>query len=110
MRARDPIIRAVLFAGSVLLFTALLRAQADVPPDEITQESLKFARAYGAVEENFMEPIDPDRMVFDGGIRGMLSALDPFSSFFDPDQFEQLKQFTQGKARGFGSVLYVSPG
>lgn len=110
MRARDPIIRAVLFAGSVLLFTALLRAQADVPPDEITQESLKFARAYGAVEENFTEPIDPDRMVFDGGIRGMLSALDPFSSFFDPDQFEQLKQFTQGKARGFGSVLYVSPG
>jgi carboxyl-terminal processing protease len=40
----------------------------------------------------------------------MLSALDPFSSFFDPDQFEQLRQFTQGKARGFGSVLYVQPG
>ena len=57
-----------------------------------------------------MDPVDPDRMVFDGGIRGMLSALDPFSSFFDPDQFEQLKQFTQGKSRGFGSVLYVSPG
>lgn len=110
MRAREPIIRAVLFAGSVLLATSLLRAQEDVPADEVTRETLKFTQVYGVLEQNFMDPVDPDRTVFDGGIRGMLSALDPFSSFFDPDQFEQLKQFTQGKARGFGSILYVSPG
>lgn len=110
MLVRDPIIRAALLAGSVLLAISLLRAQEDVPADEVTRETLKFTQVYGVLEQNFMDPLDPDRMVFDGGIRGMLAALDPFSSFFDPDQFEQLKQFTQGKARGFGSVLYVSPG
>ena len=110
MLARELIIRAALLAGSVLLAISPLRAQEDVPDDEVTLEALKFTQVYGVLEHNFMDPVDPDRMVFDGGIRGMLSALDPFSSFFDPDQFEQLKQFTQGKSRGFGSVLYVSPG
>jgi carboxyl-terminal processing protease len=105
-----PITRTSLLACSLLLAAPLRPAEDDAPSDDLTQESLKFAKVYGVLERNFMDPIDPDRLVFDGGIRGMLSTLDPFSSFFDPDQFEQLKQFTQGKARGFGSVLYVSPG
>ncbi len=81
-----------------------------MPADDVTEESLKFTQVYGLLEENYVEPLDPDRSIFDGGIRGMLSALDPFSSFFDPAQFEQLQQFARGKARGFGSILYVSPG
>ncbi|MFB3920202.1 MAG: S41 family peptidase [Terriglobia bacterium] len=110
MRVRVAIIRVFLFAGSLLLVASLPRAQEQIPDDEVTHETLKFTQIYGVLEQNFMEPLDPDRAVFDGGIRGMLSALDPFSNFFDPEQFEQLKQFTQGKARGFGSVLYVSAG
>ena len=43
-------------------------------------------------------------------MRGMLSTLDPFSAFFDRDQFELLKQQTRGEALGFGSILYVTPG
>ena len=80
------------------------------PPDEVTTESLKFTQAYGAIQENFADPVDPDSAVLDGGIRGMLSALDPFCSFFDKDQFELLKQQTRGEALGFGSILYVTPG
>ena len=80
------------------------------PSDEVTVESLKFTQAYSAIQENFAEPTDPDSVVLDGGIRGMLSALDPFCSFFDHDQFEMLKQQTRGEALGFGSILYVTPG
>ena len=80
------------------------------PSDKVTTESLKFTQAYGAIQENFADPVDPDRAVLDGGIRGMLSALDPFCSFFDKDQFDLLKQQTRGEALGFGSILYVTPG
>ena len=110
MNPRVPVIRAIALAGSALFLTSLLRSQSEVPADEVTQQSLKFTQVYGLLEENYVEPLDPDRSIFDGGIRGMLSALDPFSSFFDPEQFEQLQQFARGKARGFGSILYVSPG
>ncbi len=81
-----------------------------MPDDEVTQHSLRFAKIYALLEQNYVEPLDPDHSIFDGGIRGMIRTLDPFSSFLDAEQFEQFKQQAQGKARGFGSVLYVQPG
>ena len=84
--------------------------QSSTPADDVTVETLKFTEVYSAVQRNFAEAVDPDRTVLNGGIRGMLSALDPFCSFFDRDQFELLKQQTRGEALGFGSILYVTPG
>ncbi len=102
--------RALLLAAGLLVCAPALAPQSEVPSDEVSTEVLKFTRVYGVVADNYVDAVDPDQTIFNGGIRGMLSALDPFSSFFDSDQFEQLRQFTQGKARGFGSVLYVQPG
>ena len=89
---------------------AVAFSQSSPPSDAVTVESLKFTETYGAIQSNFADPVDPDAVVLDGGIRGMLSALDPFCSFFDRDQFEMLKQQTRGEALGFGSILYVTPG
>jgi carboxyl-terminal processing protease len=100
----------MLLGASLLVFAPALVPQNEVPADEVTAEVLKFTRVYGVIADNYVDAIEPDHTIFNGGIRGMLSALDPFSSFFDPDQFEQLKQFTEGKVRGFGSILYVQPG
>ena len=89
---------------------AYVSAQSSLPSDKVTVESLKLTEAYSAVQENFSEEVDPDRAIFDGCIRGMLAALDPFSAFFDRQQFELLQEQTRGKALGFGSILYVTPG
>jgi carboxyl-terminal processing protease len=62
------------------------------------------------VEANHADPINPDQAILEGGVRRMLSTLDPFSAFLNQDQFEQLKQQTQGRAVGFGTILYVTPG
>jgi carboxyl-terminal processing protease len=43
-------------------------------------------------------------------IPGMLRRLDPHSVFFDPQQFEQLKQLETSTRKGFGSVVSVLPG
>ena len=69
-----------------------------------------FSRVYQVVEAHYVDPINPDAAILDGAIRGMLTALDPFSSFFDPDQFQQLRQQQRGKSKGFGSILYVQSG
>jgi carboxyl-terminal processing protease len=110
LNLRVPIVCTIAVTGTILFLGSPLCSQSEIPADEVTQQALKFTQVYGLLEENYMEPLDADRAIFDGGIRGMLSALDPFSSFFDPAQFEELQQFTRGKARGFGSILYVSPG
>jgi carboxyl-terminal processing protease len=94
----------------LLLIPALLFPQAVPPTDPVTHESLKFAQIYGLLQSHYVDPIDPDHVIFDGAIRQMLSTLDPFSAFFDRQQFKQLQEQTRGEALGFGSILYVQPG
>lgn len=94
----------------MLLVPSMLFPQAVPPNDPVTQESLKFARIYGLLQEHYVDPIDPDHAIFDGAIRQMLGTLDPFSAFFDRQQFKQLEEQTRGEALGFGSILYVQPG
>jgi len=104
------LIQITALAAGVLLASAFFYGQAGPLQDEVTREALRFTQVYTAVKENFVELVDPDRAIFDGGIRGLLAALDPFSAFFDRDQFAMLQQQVRGEARGFGSILYVQPG
>ena len=102
--------RIIFLAGLLLLTPALLFPQTSPPKDAVTQGSLKFARIYGLLQEHYVSPIDPDHAIFDGAIRRMLDTLDPFSAFFDRQQFKLLQEQTRGESIGFGSILYVKPG
>jgi carboxyl-terminal processing protease len=114
LRYRALIFQRTLFFAAISLLPALLTAQtqpaSEFSSEGVGQASLKFAQIYSAIQQNYMGPIDPDHAIFDGGVRGMLSTLDPFSAFFDREQFELLKQQTRGEALGFGSILYLTPG
>jgi carboxyl-terminal processing protease len=106
-RSLKPVALAALAA---LAFGATALTQDAVPSDDVTQKSLVFAGVYSLIEKNYVDPVNPDAAILEGGIRGMLATLDPFSAFFNPDQFATLKQQAQGRAVGFGTVLYVTPG
>ena len=109
MKATVRIRRSILPAAVILLVSHGLFAQdSTAPPDDVAAETTKFSALYAKIEQNYMGPVDPDHAIFDGGIRGMLSALDPFCAFLDRDQFELMKQQARGQAIGFGSILYVS--
>lgn len=81
-----------------------------VDTDAVAASATEIARVYAALEANAFDPVDPDHVILDGGIRQGLAALDPFSSFFDSDQFRQLQEQQRGQAVGFGSILYVEEG
>ncbi|HEV2423507.1 MAG TPA: S41 family peptidase [Terriglobia bacterium] len=87
-------------------------AAADSGPgdDPVAASATEVARVYAALEANAIDPVDPDHVILDGGIRQALATLDPFSSFFDSDQFRQLQEQQRGEAVGFGSILYVQEG
>lgn len=99
---------AVTLVATVLAGSAF--SQDTVPSDEVTEASLKFARVFALVEERHADPVNPDTAILEGGVRRMLSTLDPFSAFFNQSQFALLKEQTQGRAVGFGTILYVTPG
>jgi len=101
---------AFVAALSLLVAPELFPQAAPAPPDDVAGQALRFTALYGAIEQHYADPIDPDHVIFDGGIRGMLSALDPFCAFLDRDQFELMQQQARGESVGFGSILYVSVG
>ena len=109
LKVPAPILRPTLLAALLFLVAPGLYPQtSSAPSDDVTAQAMKFTAIYGALEQHYVEPVDPDHAIFDGGIRGMLSALDPFCAFLDRDQFELMKQQARGESIGFGSILYVS--
>lgn len=104
----------------ILLALALALAAQQAPPaapantgpdksEELAKQLRRFAMIYGAVEENYADPVDAS-VVYRAAIPGMLSRLDPYTVFFDPDQFHQLQQQQQSKVEGFGTIVSVLPG
>ena len=82
---------AVVFAMLVsALVGGLFGRSALATEDKIPQHYKTFTAALSAVEKSFVNQVEPDRLVY-GAIRGMLSTLDPHSSFFDPREYAQMR-------------------
>jgi carboxyl-terminal processing protease len=91
-------------------FLGVLFAQKnpDVAPssDSDVRTSLKeFTQVYSIVEDNYAEPVDPDKAIYNGAIPGMLHVLDPHSNFFDPKAYALLKEDQSGKYYGVGMTV-----
>ena len=73
----------------------------------MSQEATEFQRFYTLVDRNFANPLQADKAIYDGAIPGMLSRLDPHTTFFDPRAFRQLMD--EQKGRYFGVGMEVGP-
>src|SRR5260221_6914500 len=73
--------------------------------DDIRNSLKTFTRIYNVVEENFADPVSPDKAVYKGAIPGMLRTLDPHSNFFDPRDFQLLREDQKGHYYGVGMTL-----
>jgi carboxyl-terminal processing protease len=70
------------------------------------QDSVKtFTRVLSVVERNYADPVDTDKVIYDGAIPGMLHVLDPHSNFFDPKQYALFREEQEGKYYGVGMVV-----
>jgi carboxyl-terminal processing protease len=70
----------------------------------------RFVQVYAAAKENAAERIDEAQAMYGGALPGMLRRLDPHSVFFDPGNFEQLKELEKSTRKGFGTVVSLLPG
>src|SRR5207247_533988 len=64
-----------------------------------------FTKAYELVEENFADPVNPDKAIYKGAVPGMLRTLDPHSNFFDPHDFQLLREDQKGHYYGVGMTV-----
>jgi carboxyl-terminal processing protease len=104
---RGVVVLIVVLAVSAVLgglYGPSVRATAAGQND--MQDSVKsFTHVLSVVERNYAEPVDTDKVIYDGAIPGMLRVLDPHSNFFDPKQYALFKEEQQGKYYGVGMTV-----
>jgi len=95
---------------AILAIALCTYVRAADPLDPLPAEMKRFIDAYSIVESMAADPVNSEQAFYQGAIPGMLRKLDPHSVFFDPGQFEQLRQMQTSTRKGFGSVVSLLPG
>jgi len=106
-KASLVIIGAVLGVTLSLNYAAI--ADKDVKPQLPLDELRTFAEVYGKIKSDYVEDV-ADKKLINEAINGMLSGLDPHSSFLDVDGFKDLQAGTQGEFGGLGIEVGMEDG
>lgn len=73
------------------------------------EELRTFAEVFNAIKQGYVEPVE-DKKLITNAISGMLSNLDPHSSYLDADSYKELQVGTQGEFGGLGIEVGMEDG
>ena len=100
-----------IFVGVSVSLTSSVMAEkkteesVGLPLNELRNFSDIFAR----IKTDYVEDVD-DKTLLENAIRGMLSGLDPHSTYLNPDEYKELKIGTTGKFGGLGIQVGMEDG
>src|SRR5207237_9534672 len=77
--------------------------------DKVPEHYKAFTAALSAIETSYIDKVDSDNLVY-GAVRGMLSTLDPHSSFFSPKEYAQMRERQEGRYYGIGVSIVAIDG
>src|SRR5687767_355077 len=73
------------------------------------EELRAFTEVFGAIKTNYVEPVEDKKLITEA-INGMLTGLDPHSSYLDAEAFRELQVGTQGQFGGLGIEVGMEDG
>ena len=98
-----------LFAG-LMISAANVRAATSKDDDANTYELLNlFGEVMERAKLNYVEEVS-DKKLIESAINGMLTSLDPHSSYLDADSFNYMSEQTKGKFGGLGIEVTMDNG
>ncbi len=99
--------RKFLIAAVVILLAGVLIGQQMVQAKPDTYEELKaFTQALELVKRNYVENPDQKELI-QGAIKGMISNLDPHSSYMNERSFKEMNMDIKGEFMGVGIQIGV---
>lgn len=102
---------AMVFGSSCYAYEELTEpaaeeeSKASIPFDEIRV----FADVFARVKKDYVESVE-DKVLMKSAIRGMLSGLDPHSTYLDKDEYKDLHEGTTGEFGGLGIEVGLEDG
>ena len=107
-RSAVLIVAVILACGCVGMVFGQRLSSSNTTNDTDVRDSVRsFTQVYEVVQQNYAEPVNPDKAIYNGAIPGMLRVLDPHSNFFDPKSYAALREEQRGKYYGVG--MQVGP-
>ncbi|MBV8654345.1 MAG: S41 family peptidase [Alphaproteobacteria bacterium] len=102
---KHRVLVAMLAAASLgvpLLYAATPSNTASPAASDASKQMLElFGRAFGIVQSEYVEPVSDQKLV-EAALNGMLTSLDPHSSYLTEDAYNEMKVQTRGKYGGLG--------
>jgi carboxyl-terminal processing protease len=105
-RSLIPILAVILLCGMLgVVFGQRVNSSSGSSDADVRESLRTFSTVYDIVEQNYAEPVNPDKAIYNGAIPGMLRVLDPHSNFFDPKSYTLLREDQRGKYYGVGMTV-----
>ncbi len=103
-----PLLRATALVSALALVPLATSGLAAVENDTY-KELDEFMNVFERVRAEYVEKVD-DKTLIKGAINGMLSSLDPHSSFLDATDFQSMRAQTDGNYGGLGLTVSMEDG
>jgi len=106
--------KATLFVATVSLLTLAIafgvQRRCAAQGGGSDYESIElFTDVLSIVKKSYVEEVDTKKLIY-GAINGMLTSLDPHSSFMPPDTYKEMKIDTKGAFGGLGIEITIKDG
>ncbi|HEX4974509.1 MAG TPA: peptidase S41, partial [Pseudomonadales bacterium] len=95
----------ILCANGIAATPPPKQQEASLPLEELRT----FAEVLDRIKSAYVEPVD-DKTLLESAITGMLSELDPHSSYLKPDALKELQSTTSGEFGGLGLEVGMENG
>ncbi|WP_246184268.1 S41 family peptidase [Paraburkholderia bonniea] len=89
--------------------TLQISASAQQPAPLPLEQLRLFAEVFGQIKHEYVEPVD-DKKLLTSAIKGMVSSLDPHSSYLDKTDYQELQEQTKGRFAGLGIEISQEDG
>lgn len=99
------VVLGVTLVFGQMVFADKTENRPDLPLDELRT----FSEIFGRIKNSYVEPVE-DKELLQNAIEGMLSGLDPHSTYLDLDDFKELREGTSGEFGGLGIEVTMEDG
>ena len=96
----------ILIIGFSLLGADVEKSAARKNEESFYKELELFTNVVSIIKKYYVSEVKAKPLIY-GALRGMLSSLDPYSQFMDPDFHKEIQIETEGKFGGLGMVITI---
>ncbi len=100
----------LVMGASLTIGQSVMAEREAIKASPLPLEELRtFSEVFGKIKSDYVEPTE-DASLLNNAIRGMLTGLDPHSTYLDADAFKELQVGTSGEFGGLGIEVGMENG